>query len=333
MGGWLPKKNPDGSLVSLPVAQTGFDLNLVKFLREGDGVEQMAVNGSSTWAEDVWDGDTSAWTRGGVGSVTEGSKHSGTNGLDTGVTSQNDIWWFDYGSDRDIESSFDSVAFWINPRAFPEGSKLRCGWAPTGTSSIMGNPCQITDYVPNMDTGAWQRVVIPLSDFNLTGDVGRFILQVRQTSGQQFYFDDCDMLNSTSDGPYKYRILGEAGKKLHVSRITLLLAAEETGWNSSAFGNIAGGLELGLILRQGIVSTKEVIWAVTLKTNMELFGALVPSDPINFADGEMMIMFNITPRIASIILDEDSGLEFVVRDDLHTLYNMRAFAEYGVEDV
>ena len=309
-----------------------FNLKLAKFLRSDDGSEQMAVNGSSTWAEDVWDGDTSAWTRGGVGSVTEGSKHSGTYGLDTGVVAKNSVFWFDYGSDRDLEASFDSVSFWLNPQAFPGGSKLRCGWAASGTSTILGSACQVTDYVPNMDTGVWQRVVIPLADFNLgTNDVGRFMLQTRDVDDQQFYFDDCDMLNSSGDGPYKFRVQGESGIRKHVSRITLILAAPETGWNSSAFGNISGGLELGLLLRQMVISTQEVIWSIAMKTNMELFGGMVPSDPINFADGEMMIVFHMTPEIASIVLDEDAGLEFVVRDDLHTLTNMRAYLQFGVE--
>jgi len=114
-----------------------FNLRLQKFLRTDDGSEQMAVNGGSTWAEDVWDGtgasDTgSDWTRGGEGSESAGSAHSGTNGLDTGTLSTDDVFWFDYGSNRDLPSSFDSISFWINAQAYPSGSVLRCAWAPTG---------------------------------------------------------------------------------------------------------------------------------------------------------------------------------------------------------
>jgi hypothetical protein len=313
------------------VLQAEFNVGLAKFLRSDNGTEQMAVNGSSTWAEDVWDGDTTAWTRGGAGSVTTDAKHSGTYGLDTGVVSKNTVWWFDYGSNRDLLATFDSISFWMNPQAFPEGSKLRCGWAETGSLTIVGTPCQVTDYVPNMDPGVWERVQIPLSDFNLAQNVGRFIMQTHLVDDQRFYLDDFDMLNSTGDGPYKFRVLGEAGMRKHVSRITLVMASGESGWSSSAFANIVGGLELGLILRQGILSTQEVVWSVVMKNNMELFGALVPSDPINFSDGELMIVFNITPGTASIVLDSDSGLEFIVRDDLSTLTNMRAFLQYGVE--
>jgi hypothetical protein len=117
----------------------------------------------------------------------------------------------------------------------------------------------------------------------------------------------------------------------HVARITLLLASGVDGWNSSAFADIAGGLELGLILRQGKLSTQEVVWSVTMKNNMDLFGQMVPADPVTFADDEMMMVFNIQPNLASIVIGEDDGLEFVVRDDLTTLTNMRAFLQYGVE--
>ena len=101
-------RNPDGSQI---VALRDLTLGIEKFVRSDNGTEQMAVNGSSTQAEDVWDGtgasDTgSDWTRGGTGSEQAAAKRSGTNGLNTGVTSKNDIWWFDYGSDRDLEASF-----------------------------------------------------------------------------------------------------------------------------------------------------------------------------------------------------------------------------------
>jgi len=317
-----------------------FFFGLDKFVRVSDGIEQMAVDGSSTVAEDVWDGtgsgDTgSDWTRGGQGSESADAAHSGDYGLDTGVLSENQYWFFDYGSDRNLESLFDSISFWVNPQAYPEGSALRCGWAASSNlTPIVGNTVKVSDYLPNADLGVWQRVTIPLVDFNLGGTpVGRFICQARQTSGQQYYIDDVDMLNSTSDGPYRYRCTGVAGQNRHVGRITLLLAANETGWNSSAFADIAGGLENGLIVRQGKLSTQEVIWSTVMKNNMDLFGHMVPSDPVNFADGELMMVFSIIPAVSTILLGPDDGVEFVVRDDLTTLTNMRAYLQYGREEV
>lgn len=315
-----------------------FKLGLDKFVRVSDGVEQMAVDGRSTSAEDVWDGtgagDTGAdWTRGGEGSESTASAHSGTNGLDTGVLSTDDVWWFDYGSNRDLEAvPYDSISFWMNPQAYPSGSVLRCAWAQTGNTTVIGNSVKVGDYISNTDLDVWQRVSIPLADFNLDSTaVGRFIFQAKQEDGQQFYFDDIDLLDSESDGPYHYRVTGETGELRHVARITLIIASGEEGWESSAFADIAGGLELGLILRKGTLSTQEVEWSTVMKNNMDLFGQMVPSDPINFSDNELMMVFNIEPKIASIVLTDDDGLEFIVRDDLSTLTNMRAYLQYGVE--
>jgi hypothetical protein len=325
-----------GVILAAPVAVYPADLNLGldQFTRTDDGSEQMAVNGSSTHAEDVWDGtgasdSGSDWTRGGEGLESVASARSGTNGLDTGVLSQDDIWWFDYGSDRTLESSFDSISFWINAQAHPPGSVLRCGWAQSGSTTINGNSVKVSDYTSNNDLDVWQRVQIPIVDFNLSGQVGRFIFQARQTDNQQYYIDDVDMLNSTSDGPYKFRVTGVSGQRRLVSRITLSISADLTGWDSSSFADISNGLELGLILRQGVVSTQEVVWSVVLKNNIELFTTLVSSDPINLGD-EQLVVFTIEPNIATITLEEDDALEFVVRDDLSSLHNMRAAIQYGV---
>lgn len=308
-----------------------------KFIRTDNGTEQMAVNGSSTHAEDVWDGtgesdSGSDWTRGGNGSESVGSARSGTNGLDTGILSKNDIWWFDYGSDRDLENNFDSISFWINPQSFPDGSGLRCGWATSGSTNIIGNTCWINNYITNMDTNVWQRVTIPLIDFNLDGYAGRFVMQSRVTDGQRYYFDDFDMLNSTGDGPYRFRFIGEIGELRHVSRIILIVASPEIGWDSNAFADISNGLELGLILRQGIISTSEIVWTTVFKNNIDLFG-IMHFEVIDFANSERMVVFTFKPDKASITLDDDAALEFVVRDDLSTITNIRAYVHYGIEEI
>jgi hypothetical protein len=325
-------------IIPSPIATYPADLNLGldKFVRTDDGSEQMAINGESTHAEDVWDGteagDTgSDWSRGGEGSESTDAARSGTNGLDTGSLSQNDIWWFDYGSNRDMESLFDSISFWINAQSHPPGSVLRCGWASTGSTTIDGNSVKVSDYLSNNDLEVWYRVQIPLADFNLSGSVGRFIFQARQTDNQQYYIDDVDMLNSTDDGPYKFRITGVADERRLVSRITLTISADTTGWDSSSFADVSGGLELGLILRQGVISTQEVTWSIVLKNNIELFTAFSSSDVVNFDDLEQMVVFTIEPGLATIVLEEDDALEFIIRDDLSTLHNMRAAIQYGVE--
>ncbi|NIT79752.1 MAG: hypothetical protein GWN58_33890 [Anaerolineae bacterium] len=311
---------------------TEYTFGQAHFQRD-DGVEQMAVNGGSTVSEEVWDGDGTYWTRSGIGSVTTGAAHSGTNGLDTGVASLNDQCRFDYGSDRDLESSFDSIAFWMSPQAFPQGSRLRARWRTSGESgSWISRGVNIADYVSNFDIGVWQRVIIPLVDFDLTGNAGRFVLLLRDTAGQHFYFDDFEMLNSGSDGPYRYRVTPDNTDRYHISQIVLVVEAEATGWDGSAFADIAGGLESGLLLRQRRIGDG-TLWSTTMKTNADLFGKLIPAYDFTFSGGHLMVTFAVRPSKADIVIDGSRGehLAFVVRDDLSSLANVRAYAQYGVE--
>jgi hypothetical protein len=311
---------------------TEFTFGQANFQR-ANGVEQMAVNGGSTVAEEVWDGDGTYWTRSGIGSVRSGAAHSGPKVLDTGVGVANDQCKFDYGSNRDLEASFDSIAFWMSPQAYPSGSRLRARWRTTGDSgSWISGGVNIEDYVSNFDIGVWQRVIVPLEDFNLTGDAGRFVLILKDEAGQHFYFDDFEMLNSGSDGPYQYRVTPDTTDRYHVSQLVLVVEAEATGWDGSAFADIAGGLESGLVLRQRR-SGEGTLWSTTMKNNSDLFGKLIPAYDFTFSGGSLLVTFAVRPSKADIVVDGSLGerLDWVVRDDLSSLANVRAYAQFGVE--
>jgi hypothetical protein len=149
--------------------------------------------------------------------------------------------------------------------------------------------------------------------------------------GQQFYFDTFQLVAAGAGGPYTFRADGEAGYRYHVELLNLVLSAGATGWNSTAFANIAGGLTQGLILRKKKLSTGDVPWAITFKNNVELFGQLVPSYDFTFANSELMVNFSMKPELAELLITEDEILEFVVRDNLSTLTQMRAYVHYGKE--
>jgi hypothetical protein len=88
-----------------------------------------------------------------------------------------------------------------------------------------------------------------------------------------------------------------------------------------------------LILRHKVLSTGEVPLALTLKKNIEMFGQMVPSYDFTFANAELMINFSLKPEPATIRLTDDEVLEFVVRDNLSSLINMRAYLHYGKEQI
>lgn len=320
----------------LVTAQT-FRFGTAKFLRTDNGTEQMAVDGRSTSAEDMWDGTgisdsgTENWMHGGSGSESAGSKKTGTNGLDTGVRSLNDLTYFDYGSDRALESSFDSVTFWMKPIAYPPGSQLKAGFLKSGTTTLVGNLVNVVNYVSNYDLNVWHRVTIPLADFGLDGTAGRFGLRYGGAAGQHFYFDVFEMLNSSSDGPFHFRVAAPEDEVWHVDVITLIIAAADSGWNSGNFATITDGLENGLIMRRGNIVTPEVYWAEIMSSNMDLEGKFSESSGSAYGDNELMMTYRLRPRKSTLVVTDADVMEFVVRDDLSTLSNMRSYVQYGVE--
>lgn len=330
-----PKSSDGTPMFSVPQRNLGQS----KFLRTTDGSAIMHVDGTAQGSDtDVWlgttDGGGSDWTVIGEGSEQAAAAHSGAEGWDTAVTGADDFTMFDNGADIDVVGTYQMLTFWMNPQAYPSGSKL-CIWWKNFAGSNIGNFINVDDYVVNMDLGVWQEVSVPISDFNLTADASSFRFIYNVEAGQRFYFDDIKLNDGLANGPYLYRFSApDATVCYHVTLLILLIAASETGWASTAFGNLAGGLSNGLIIRQRRISGGEILWSLNSKDNVDLFGRYHPQESFTFSNGEMLLGFMLKPGSkASVIVTDDEVLEFVVRDDLSTLNQVRAFAHYGVEVV
>jgi hypothetical protein len=105
------------------------------------------------------------------------------------------------------------------------------------------------------------------------------------------------------------------------------------GWANDAFVTISGGIANGLLLRHRRISTGVVLWSLNSKDNVDLFGRYHPQDDISFSDDTTLIGFMVKPGKASVIITTDDVLEIVVRDNLSTITQMRAFCHYGIEEV
>ncbi len=89
------------------------------FKRIDNGSELMNVNGLPAGANDIiWDGDSSAWTRGGSGSVTEESAYSGTYGLDSGTVGSNNESTFNTVSPLNLQNRISRICFWLQPKRY-----------------------------------------------------------------------------------------------------------------------------------------------------------------------------------------------------------------------
>jgi len=308
-----------------------FCLGKAKFLRVDNGSELLNVNGLAPGGTTtVWNGEATYWTLEAQGTKETYAAKTGTYGLDSGVRTVGQETRFDYGSNQDIDGSYQTVQFWMQPKAYPSGSNLKILWRTSGGSNP-GVVLEVADYVPNMDLDVWQHVSIPISDFALGNDVAKLVLIYATKGGQQFYFDDFELIAAGAGGPYTFRAEAPAGETWHVDLLNLLICSGSSGWNSDAFASIAGGLDQGLILRKKILSTAEVPWSFTFKNNIELFGQLVPSYDFAFADNEQMVNLSVKPELADLAVTDDEVLELIVRDNLSTISHMRAFIHYGRE--
>lgn len=316
------------------------ELGRQSFKRTDNASEQMNVNGIAAGTPvNIWNGTGildvgSDWTRSGVGSETAQSAHSGTNGLDSGVTTQNDMIVFDAGSMQDIASLVSQVELWVQLKVVVGGGNVRVFWVDD-TDTMVGNGVLLSNYLSNFDLDDWKKPIIPIEDFNLTTDVQKLVFRFINVSGIHLWIDDVAAIPSAGGGPHIFRVLAPTGFIYHIERIALVVSAPDAGWSSTAFANIVGGLTSGLAFRyRKIGAGGETYWAFNCQNNIELFGQLTVLNDINFDDAEQMVVFALEPQLSSVVLvDDDEVVEIIVRDDLSSLTNMRAFLHYGVEEL
>lgn len=324
------------------VAFQRLQLGQSKFIEIDNGYESMAVNGSAGGTPTVvWNGTGASdsggdWTLGGDNAGESASAmHSGTNGLDSGVRSNGDATTFST-TDFDIQASYDSISFWMNPQQKDSNTSLRLRFYHNGQTE--GTVVIVDNYVPNFDIGIWQKVTIPIADFALPAsqliDELRIQYQAQGPKNQQYYFDDIE-LNPTGagGGPFTYRVEADGYNVYHVGKICLVLSTSSSGWNSDDFTNILNGLETGVILRHFNTETSEVIWAVVLKNNLDLFGRLDATNDVTFFDSEQLMTFVLKPDPSSVIITDTEVLDIVISEDLSSLTNFRAYVHYGIEDI
>jgi hypothetical protein len=324
---------------TLQTSKQQIDLGRAAFKRIDSGTELMNVNGIAAGALNVigngtGGGDTGGdWTITGDGTETAGSAHAGTNGWDSGPRGANDFTQFDNGSELDVAGTYDTFSFWLQVKNYPNNGNLQLQWSNAATT-VIGNTLQVEDYVSNMDPDIWQKVTIPIADFNLTGDVQRIRVIYKTGNNQQHWLDDFELQASGGGGPFTFRISSPAGFVYHVERLIIAISAPDTGWSSTAFANIASGLDNGILVQYHNTTTAETFWTFNSKNNTELFGQFEAWNSVNFDNAEQLIAFSLQPNLSSVILvDDDDVLDIIIRDDLSSLTSVRAFLHYGIEEL
>jgi hypothetical protein len=310
----------------MPVHQAQFNMRKRVFANPTTGAESMKVDGSAgTLDENVWDGDGSYWADPTIGSKTTGSKRTGTYGWDTGVTAQNNEVKFTRGTP--YQPSSDSIEGWINLRALPATVILQGRWELD--NSAKGNGIDLMDYLPSQDLDVWQHWSIPIADFNLPAEnVDEFRFRTLNAGGAHYWLDDIKLVSGSGGKTFRMAAVGIGQWVLE--SVTLVLVAADTGWDSNAFCDIAGGLANGLQLRHRDLTAGSNFWKLICTKNIELFGQFDPVVDTTYDDGTRQISFVLKPGKATVKVTANDVLEFLVKDDLTSLVNARAFAHVGI---
>jgi hypothetical protein len=297
------------------------------FANPTTGAESMKVDGSAgSLDENVWNGEGSYWADPSVGSKTTGSKRTGTYGWDSGVTSQGDKVKFTRSSS--FQPSSDSIEGWINLQALPATVVIQARWELSNSGK--GNGVDLMDYLPSQDIGVWQHFSIPIADFNLsTENVDEFRFRTLNDDGADYWLDDIKLVSGSGGKVFRMAAVG-IGQWV-VESVTLVLVAPDTGWDSNAFCDITGGLANGLQLRHRDLAAGENFWKFICTNNIELFGQFDPVVDTAYNDNTRQISFVLKPGSSTIKVTSNDVLEFLVKDDLTSLVNARAFAHVGVE--
>lgn len=327
------KKTDDGSPI---YAKPQWRFRQKPLLRVDDGSEVMNIDGGlSGTAVIVWNGtgagDTGGdWTRTGKGAENAAAAKSGTNGLNTQTTSVGDVSRFDNGSMVDIDGTYNSLSFWMNPKAVPEGAEVRVFWDDSSNDQV-GDAVKLSSYVDNFDIDVWQHVVIPIADFNLTGNAQKLLFRYTLVANQQWHFDDIELY--PSGGPYRFRVSGSEQYTCHMKRLILSFVEDTSAWTKDYFLSISGGLTNGLILRYRDLAAKDVLWTMNLRDNLTLFSRLELLHKVAYASSVEQYTMILEPIPAVVPLTPDLVVEAVVQDDLSSLNALRAFAQCGAEEI
>jgi hypothetical protein len=310
----------------MPVHQIQYNMRKRVFADPSTGAESMKVDGSTdTLDEAVWDGEGSYWADPSIGSKTTGSKRTGTYGWDTGVTALNDEVKFTRSTP--FQPSSDAIEGWVNLQALPAGVMIQARWELD--NSAKGNGVDLMDYLPSQDLGVWQHFSIPIADFNLPAEnVDEFRFRTRDVAGADYWLDDIRL--ASGNGGKTFRMAAVGIGEWIVEAVTLVLVAADTGWDSDAFCNIAGGLANGLQLRHRDLGAGENFWKLICTKNIELFGQFDPVVDTAYNDNTRQISFVLKPGSATVRVTANDVLEFLVKDDLTSLVNARAFAHVGI---
>ena len=131
---------------------------------------------------------------------------------------------------------------------------------------------------------------------------------------------------------HTFRVAAPVGETWVVDTMVLLIQ-DATGWDSTGFGGIAGGLPTGMRVRfrDLITGGGTNIWSYVVKDNVELMERLPLRSITDFANSQTVATWALQFEGAiGVHVTDEHVLEMVIRDDMSPLTKMRAHVHYGI---
>lgn len=130
------------------------------------------------------------WLHSGFGVESTGAMRTGTNGLDLSGMKKNSKFEFARVGPPISTTEYDLIALWLKVISWPETADIEVSLHNVGQTN--GVSINISSYTNIYNTGEWQRVLLPLSAFEMDSIQAGYIdeLQFKSTGNISIYLDD-----------------------------------------------------------------------------------------------------------------------------------------------
>lgn len=316
------------------------------FINSTYGVD-MAQDGSSVInaTENVHNGiDNTYWTASAVSGTwtfnSTAQARTGTRSIDATATINNDVAQIDRGSTLDL-TAYDEVAGWIYITAWPTSGSVKdveLEFLDSG-AALVGNLVSLSSYIDTTSFGAWQKFVIPISDFGATAQTIQYMqIRTRDVGGgaaPDYYIDDLDILDLTSGGGIDYTITPDFNTRYHIERIKFFIAdaynVATSAQHAFAYDSLLGVSTLTNGILGARLEQEEIVTSATIRQLGDFMAFPQVQNIVSGGDGtNTWLSFDLAfTTEGGLVLDSKNRDSFIyrVRDDLSGLLKLQALAE------
>jgi hypothetical protein len=238
-------------------------------------------------------------------------------------------------------SNYVSLTMWIYvDKDWRNGDDIELYAYDTSAGVVVGNAVGLQDYFDYSQYDTWQKLVIPLTDLDIststTVDALRFRIVAAERKSPRWYLDDIQF--EATGAPVSFDLTAGLGTWLHVDEMTISVADAYVGTLADAtMPNLAYDKILNTTLSAGITYRRVIDGKTSFSFNVKGlldFLQLPGSELVNCgSDGTNSWMVVRIRNIEPIVLkaENDDTLSYIVSEDLSGLLRLRITAGCRIE--